>query len=100
LLISNFLTPPAIERVEKYGYDGRAGHEFKAIVTDPVEVVDVTFHLRTTAGTILESGPAVKDHGIWVYRTTANVPAGTDVQIEITARNRARAEGKAILSGR
>ena len=98
LLISNFLTPPTIERVEKNGYDGRAGREFKAIITDSVEVVEVTFHLRTTAGAVLEFGPAVKDHGVWVYCTTANVPAGIDVQIEITARNRARAEAKAILS--
>jgi hypothetical protein len=45
----------------------------------------VTFRLRTTAGTVLESGPAVEEHGIRTYHTTANVPAGTDVQIEITA---------------
>ena len=100
LLISNFLTPPTIDRIEKNGYDGRAGHEIKAIVTDSIEVVDVVFHVRTTAGASLETGPAVKDHGIWVYCTTANVPAGAGWQIEITACNRARAEGKAVVAGR
>ncbi len=100
LLISNFLTPPLIERVERNGYDGRAGHELKAIVTDPIEVVDVSFQLRTPAGAILESGSAAKDHGIWIYRTKTKIPPGTDCQIEILARNRARAEGKAIVADR
>jgi hypothetical protein len=100
LLISIFLTPPTIERIERNGYDGRAGHALKAIVTDAIEVVDVSFQLRTTAGAVLESGPAVKDHGIWLYHTTSQLPAGAECQIEITARNRARAEGKAIVAAR
>ena len=98
LLISNFLTPPTIDRIEKNGYDGRAGHDIKVIATDAVEVVEVTVQLRTADGTMIESGSAVKDHGIWVYRTTANVPAGTSWRIEITARNRARAEAKATIN--
>ena len=94
VLISNFLTPPIIERIEKNAYDGQPGHTLQVLATDAIEVIGVSLQLLTPAGKVLESGPAIKDHGIWVYRTTTTLPQAQHCTWEVTARNRAGAEAK------
>ena len=46
LLISNFLTPPIIERVELNRYDGGVAHAIKVVATDAIEVVEVAINIR------------------------------------------------------
>jgi hypothetical protein len=92
LLISNFMTPPVIELVDVAEYSGRAGERIQVVATDAIEVVEVTIRIRRVAGEVVESGSAVKDHGVWRYRATASVPVGADWQIDVVARNRAKAE--------
>jgi hypothetical protein len=92
LLISNFLTPPTLECIELGGYNGHPGHSIQVEAIDAIEVVEVMIVIRDSAGGQVESGPAAKDHGVWQYQTTATVPANLRWQLEITARNRARAE--------
>ena len=97
LLVANFLTPPVIEQVELSGYSGGRGEPIWIVATDAIEVVDVTVSIRGADGAVIESGPAVKEHGVWRYRTTTAIPAHTARPIEVTARNRARAEAKRTL---
>jgi hypothetical protein len=92
LLVANFLTPPVIEQVELSEYAGGRGEPIWIVATDAIEVVDVTVSIRGADVTVIESGPAAKDHGVWVYRTTTAIPAGVPRQIAVTAHNRARAE--------
>ena len=70
------------------------------IVTDPVDVIQVSVRLLSGAGAVLESGPAFKYHRIWIYRTTATVPATSDCQIEINPHKIAGAEAKATHAAR
>jgi hypothetical protein len=100
LLVANFLTPPVIEQVELSGYAGGLGEPIWVVATDAIEVVDVTVAIRGADDVVIESGPAAKDHGVWVYRTTTAVPANLPRQIEVTARNRARAEVKRTVEKR
>lgn len=60
----------------------------------------MTVSIRSFDGVVLGSGEAVNDHGVWNYRATANAPAGTPLQIEVTARNHARTEARQILEHR
>lgn len=75
LLISNFLTPPTIDSIDLSGHAGHAGRTIQILAIDTIEVVDVTVRIRDLNGAAIESGSAAKDHGMWIYRTTANVVA-------------------------
>jgi hypothetical protein len=92
LLVSNFLNPPSIEQIELNGYKGTAGHRIEIVALDAIAVAEVSVRILTAAGALVEAGSAVPDHDLWTYCTTQNVPAGTSWRVEITARNRARAE--------
>lgn len=98
LLVSNFLTPPEIETIELADYTGRAGQRIEVLATDLVAVAGVTVEIRTKDGTVIESGPATDEHGVWTYRTTKNVPAKSDWEVEVTARNRADTAAKQTAS--
>jgi hypothetical protein len=100
LLVANFLTPPVIEQVEFSGYAGGQGEPIWIVASDAIEVVDVTIAIRGADDVVIESGPAAKDHGVWVYRTTTTIPANAPRQIEVTARNRARTEAKRTVETR
>jgi hypothetical protein len=96
LLASNFLTPPTIEVVETAAYTGRVGELIRIVAFDAIAVAAVTVAIRTSNGVPVESGEAMNDHGVWNYRTTANVVSRSSLQIEVTARNHARAEAKQV----
>ena len=102
LLASNFLTPPVIEKIETSAYTGRAGEIIRIVALDPIEVTEVSVTIRPAAasGSLIESGAADHDHGVWTYRTTAKATANTALQIEVIARNRARAEAKQVVEAR
>jgi hypothetical protein len=97
LLVSNFLTPPVIERIEASAYQGRVGGIIRIVVFDPIEVTAVSVTIRGPDGSRLESGDASHEHGVWTYRATVDGPANTLLQIEVSARNRARPEAKQMV---
>src|SRR4051812_41178658 len=70
ILISNFLNPPTVDLIEISGYQGRRGDRIKVLATDDVEVVSVTIAIRDQAGAVVESAPAGKNHGVWIYIAT------------------------------
>ena len=70
----------------------------RVVATDAIEVVGVTFRIQGADHARFEAGPAVKDHGIWHYRTTVTLPPDTPWRIEVTARNRAEAEATQTVS--
>lgn len=97
LLVSNFLNPPVLEMIELNGYEGGAGHLIEIVALDAIAVAEVTVRILTAAGALVEAGRAVPDHDLWTYRTTQRVPAGTSWRVEVSARNRARAEAVATV---
>jgi hypothetical protein len=96
LLASNFLTPPTIEIVETTAYTGRAGELIRIVAFDGIAVAAVTVTIRTSNGSLVESGEAINDHGVWNYRTTGSAMPRSSLHIEVTARNNARAETKRV----
>ena len=100
LLASNYLTPPEIEIVETAGYTGRVGSELGIVAFDPIAVASVTVAIRGPNGTLLESGEATSEHGVWSYRATVEAPVTGWLEAEITARNRAGAEARQIVDVR
>ena len=94
LLVSNFLTPPVIERIDAAAYHGRTGGIIRIVALDPIEVTAVAVTLRGPDGAQIESGQAGHVHGVWTYRATVDAPANTLLQIEVSARNRADAEAR------
>lgn len=89
LLVGNYLTPPVIETVELGGYTGNAGQEIAVLATDDVAVDTVQVEIRGTWDSALEGGSARCVHGVWRYRTSAEVPVGTPWRVIVTATNRA-----------
>lgn len=88
LLISNFLTPPSVDKVDTSAYHGRAGDLVRVLATDDIEVVSVSVTIRNAAGETIESGAAQKDHGVWSYTATLTVPGRQGLVIEAVARDR------------
>ncbi len=96
LLASNYLNPPEIQLVDVDGYHGGVGEPIRVAAYDAIEVVAVRVSIRTGDGQPVESGDATSDHGVWTYRTTAAVPAGTSWQVEIVASNRAEQTDRVV----
>jgi hypothetical protein len=94
LLVANFLTPPVIDRIDLSTYRGRAGGIIRIVAFDSIEVCAVVVTIRDSRGTELEAGAATSEHGVWSYHATMTASADAELQIEVTARNRAGAEAK------
>jgi hypothetical protein len=100
LLVSNFLRPPSIDIIELAGYAGKRGGMIEVLASDGVEVTDVTVRIQAANGATVESGAAEKQHGVWSYQSTADVPPGAGWQVEVTARNPAGTEATLVRSNR
>ena len=88
LLVANFLNPPQLELVELAAYSGRADQPIRVVAFDDIAVATVTVAIRSGDGAVIESGLAVDEHGVWVYRTTTTLPEGAPWLVEVTAKNR------------
>lgn len=97
LLIANFLTPPVVAQVDLSEYHGQRGDSVRVLATDPIEVVGVNVTARKLDGSLVESGAAVKDHDLWIYRCTTAL-GGVASKLEITALNRAGAKGDTTVA--
>lgn len=89
VLVANYLNPPAIDCVELDRYSGGAGQEIAVIASDDIAVATVGVEIRGTDNASLEAGLAQPTHGVWRYRSTTAIPAGTRWRVTITATNRA-----------
>jgi hypothetical protein len=98
LLTSDFLTPPAVDRIDLKAYRGRVGDVIGILATDDIEVVSVHVELQTATGEILEQGAAQCLHGVWRYTATTAAPIGAAVKVIATAQDRPgnRATGTAV----
>jgi hypothetical protein len=94
-LVADYMKPPVVEQIDATTYHGRAGATITVRAYDDLEVVSVRLTLRDRNNAVLESGPATKDHGVWVYTTTAHAAADDTVTIEAVARDRPSHEGRA-----
>jgi hypothetical protein len=97
LLVSNFLTPPVIERIDASAYQGQVGGIIRIVAFDAIEVAAVAVTIRGADGSPIESGDTDREHGVWTYRATVDAPTNARLQIEVSARNRARAEATQTL---
>ena len=89
LMMGDYLKPPTVTEVDLYYYHGRIGDRVRIRATDDFEVVGVTVSIRTEAGVVLESGPAVKKGPIWIYTAQTVAPVDQDLTIEAEASDRA-----------
>ena len=90
LTIADFFNEPAVDEIDLSAYSGQRGESIRIRASDDVEVTGVEANIRGTNGEVFEHGPAVRgvNDSIWTYTTTANVPAGQAVSIEVTASDR------------
>lgn len=98
LVASDYLTPPEVEHIDVTDYQGRRGGAIRVLAFDDVEVVSVKVALSTAAGVLLEQGFATKDHGVWVYTTTATATLGGTLTIRATATDRAENQATRTVS--
>lgn len=88
--VADYLTPPTIESLNLAGYSGCPGEPILVRATDDFEVKDVHVRLRLPDGATLEEGFArrlAEGSDAFLYRTQAAPAAGTEVTIEVTARD-------------
>ena len=93
LVAASYLTPPTIELIELGAYSGQGDERIQVLAFDNVEVTEVSVCIRAPDGRVIEAGTATKQHGVWIYRTTASVPRAVAVTVEVTAKNPAGAAG-------
>jgi hypothetical protein len=91
LALADCLNPPQIGDVELSAYTGQPGQLISIEAFDDFEVASVRVVIRDLNGTVLEEGdaapkPTPKSH--WEYTSTAEVPAGKTVSVEIRAVDR------------
>jgi hypothetical protein len=92
LTIGDFLNAPAVEEIDLSGYTGKSSETIRVTASDDFEVTGVEVAITDSNGTVLERGPATRAPGssTWNYPTTATLPDGQSVSIEVTATDPAR----------
>lgn len=88
LLVANYLTPPELSAVQLDDYTGQVGQRIRIVAFDEIAVDSVRVEIRGADGAPLEAGAAVEEHGVWCYRTTAALPAGSAWLVVVTVKNR------------
>ena len=97
IIMSDFLNPPEVRRIDLSGYRGQPGDVIRVLAFDDVEVVSVEVLLTTAGGTVLERGPAVKIHGVFRYTATIALPPGERITITAIAKDRPGHEGRGTV---
>ena len=89
LAVGDFLHAPAVDEIDLSAYTGQAGQKIGIRAHDDFELVGVAVIIRKADGAVLEQGPAtLGSDSLWAYTTTAALPAGQTVMIEVTATDR------------
>jgi hypothetical protein len=88
LTVADFMRAPVVDQVDLSAYTGKAGETIRITASDDFEVAGVGVAIHDTAGAVLEQGAATLADGVWNYVTTANLPPGQQVSIEVTATDR------------
>jgi len=91
LTIADFFHEPAVDEIDLSAYTGQAGEKISIRAHDDFELDGLAVVIRKADGTALEQGPAaLGTDSVWAYTTTAALPAGQTVMIEVTATDRPR----------
>jgi hypothetical protein len=91
LMVADFFNAPSVDEVDLSAYTGQVGDKIAIRAHDDFDVSGVGVAISDTDGHALESGAAAEmppDSGRWLYTTTAVVPTGTTMRIEVTATDR------------
>lgn len=91
LRVADFLNLPSIDEVDLSAYQRQVGNPITIIASDDFGVVNVQVKLTNPQGVTIENGDAIEystDTGNWIYTTTAAVPAGAVVGIQVIAKDR------------
>jgi hypothetical protein len=89
LAVGDFLHGPAVDEIDLSAYTGQAGQKIGIRAHDDFELTGVAVVIRKADGAVLEQGLATQgSDSIWAYTTTAALPAGQTVMIEVTATDR------------
>ena len=88
LRVGDFLNAPVVEQIDVSAYNGKAGDTLRITASDDFEVAGVEVAIHDTGGAVLEHGAATAADGVWNYVTTADLPPGQPVSIEVPATDR------------
>ena len=89
LAVGDFLHAPAVDEIDLSAYTGQAGQKIGIRAHDDFALTGVAVVIRQADGAVLEQGPAtLGSDSLWAYTTTAALPAGETVMIEVTATDR------------
>lgn len=101
LATGDFMNPPEIVGVELHDYTGRRGGTIAIRTVDDIGVIGIRIEIRDTSGKLWEYGlaelapePRVRRDDTVAkrqgrYTATQDIPAGTELEIEIGADDRA-----------
>ncbi len=88
LRLGDFLNAPVVDQIDVSAYNGKAGDTLRITASDDFEVAGVEVAIHDTGGAVLEHGAATAADGHWNYVTTADLPPGQPISIEVTATDR------------
>jgi hypothetical protein len=97
--VTDFLHPPAVVRLDLSEYRGQPGQTISFRALDDVAVVSARVAIMEADGHTLESGEALETEpgsGAWVYTAAGSIPAGTRVEVRVTATDRPGGTGVMI----
>ena len=91
ITIADVYHEPSVDVIDLSGYTGKAAETIGVKAHDDFEVVGVAVRILGADGHTLEEGAATRANGDdsqWRYLTTAAIPDGDHVVIEVTASDR------------
>lgn len=92
--VRDWFRKPVVKQIELDQYHGQIGNPIVVVATDDAGIAAVDVVIRDTATqTVLEQGAATGTGVTWTYTATTALPAGAAVQIEATAKDRAKNAG-------
>jgi hypothetical protein len=85
---ADLLSPPKVEKLDLFFYEGRADNLIWIHTSDDFGIVNLYLIFKHEQGNLIERGEAIPwpdEPNRWAYVTTASVPAGTAVTVYAAA---------------
>lgn len=85
---SDFMSSPEIESIDTKKFKGRQGDVIAIIPTIKLKIIKMEVTLHHVDGSVLESGPAIKDELKWAYSITVKNEQVSGSRVTVVAYDR------------
>lgn len=88
MALIDYIKDPVIDSIKTDGYGGEVGRALFITSEQYFKLTEVTVTIMQVNGSILETGPAMKDNNAWKYITATPNPSPAGCRIIVNAKDR------------